>query len=35
MHAVPTNPGPRRITLALNAIPTRLDSWGYAISFSG
>ena len=35
MHAVPTNPGPRRITLAFNAIPTRLDSWGYAISFSG
>jgi hypothetical protein len=35
MHAVPTNPGPRRITLALNAIPARLDSWGYAISFSG
>lgn len=35
MHAVPVNPGPRRITLALNAIPTRLDSWGYAVSFSG
>lgn len=35
MHAVPTNPGPRRITLALNAIPTRLDSWGYKISFGG
>jgi hypothetical protein len=35
MHAVPTNPGTRRITLALNAIPTRIDSWGYAISFSG
>ncbi len=35
MHAVPPNPGPRRITLAFNAIPTRLDSWGYAISFSG
>ncbi|NWG74248.1 MAG: hypothetical protein HXY24_06525 [Rubrivivax sp.] len=35
MHAVPPNPGERRITLALNAIPTRLDSWGYAIGFSG
>jgi hypothetical protein len=35
MHAVPTNPGERRITLAFNAIPTRLDSWGYKISFSG
>jgi uncharacterized protein (TIGR02466 family) len=35
MHAVPPNPGPRRISLAFNAIPTRLDSWGYAINFSG
>lgn len=35
MHAVPPNPGERRITLAFNAIPTRLDSWGYAIGFSG
>lgn len=35
MHAVPPNPGPRRITLAFNAIPTHLDSWGYKISFSG
>ncbi|MET0657761.1 MAG: putative 2OG-Fe(II) oxygenase [Steroidobacteraceae bacterium] len=35
MHAVPANPGERRITLAFNAIPTRLDSWGYKISFSG
>lgn len=35
MHAVPTNPGERRITMALNAIPTRLDSWGYKISFGG
>ena len=35
MHAVPPNPGERRITLAFNAIPTRLESWGYAISFSG
>ena len=35
MHAVPANPGLRRITLAFNAIPTGLNSWGYAISFSG
>jgi len=35
MHAVPPNPGERRITMAFNAIPSRLDSWGYAVSFSG
>jgi uncharacterized protein (TIGR02466 family) len=35
MHAVPPNPGERRISLAFNAIPTRLDSWGYVISFGG
>jgi len=35
MHAVPPNAGERRITLAFNAIPTRLDSWGYAVSFAG
>lgn len=35
MHAVPPNAGERRITLALNAIPARLDSWGYAVGFSG
>jgi len=35
MHAVPPNPGERRITLAFNAIPAGLDSWGYRISFSG
>lgn len=35
MHAVPVNPGERRISLAFNAIPTRLDSWGYRVSFSG
>ena len=34
MHAVPPNPGERRITMAFNAIPTRLDSWGYRISFN-
>ena len=35
LHAVPTNPGERRITLAFNAIPTSLDSWGYKIRFAG
>jgi uncharacterized protein (TIGR02466 family) len=35
LHAVPPNPGERRITMAFNAIPARLDSWGYKISFSG
>ena len=35
MHAVPLNPGERRITMAFNAIPTHLDSWGYRIAFSG
>jgi hypothetical protein len=35
MHAVPMNPGPRRITMALNAIPTHVDSWGYRITFGG
>lgn len=35
MHAVPRNPEGRRITLAFNAIPRALDSWGYRINFSG
>lgn len=35
MHAVPPNPGERRITMSFNAIPIALDSWGYKISFSG
>ena len=35
MHAVPPNLGERRITMAFNAIPSRLDSWGYKITFSG
>jgi len=33
MHAVPPNPGARRITLSFNAIPARLDSWGYRVRF--
>ena len=35
MHAVPPNPGERRISMAFNAIPARLDSWGYTITFNG
>jgi uncharacterized protein (TIGR02466 family) len=35
MHAVPPNQGERRISMAFNAIPTRIDSWGYAITFGG
>lgn len=35
MHAVPLNPGERRITLSFNAIPTHVDSWGYRVTFSG
>jgi len=35
MHAVPPNEGGRRITMAFNAIPSRLQSWGYTIGFSG
>ena len=35
MQAVPPKPGEQRITMAFNAIPTRLDSWGYQSSFAG
>ena len=35
LHAVPPNQGERRITLAFNAIPARIVSWGYTIRFSG
>ena len=33
MHAVPPNQGERRITLSFNAVPSHLDSWGYAVRF--
>ena len=33
LHGVPPNEGDRRITLAFNAIPDRLDSLGYKIRF--
>ena len=34
MHAVPPNAGARRVTLAFNAIPARMESWGYGIGFA-
>lgn len=34
LHEVPTNRGAQRISMAFNAIPRRLDSWGYTIGFS-
>lgn len=34
LHEVPPNRGGQRISLAFNAIPARLDSWGYAVDFS-
>jgi uncharacterized protein (TIGR02466 family) len=34
LHAVPMNQGDLRISLAFNAIPERLQSWGYGISLS-
>ena len=33
MHAVPPNAGEHRITLAMNAIPAQLESWGYTVKF--
>jgi hypothetical protein len=33
-HEVPRNPGDQRITVAFNAIPDRLDCWGYQIKFT-
>lgn len=33
LHAVPPNAGGARITLSFNAIPSALDSWGYALRF--
>lgn len=34
LHGVPPNDGAMRISLAFNAIPNRLDSLGYKISFA-
>lgn len=33
LHEVPVNEGGRRVSLAFNAIPHRLDAWGYATTF--
>ena len=33
-HGVPRNQGVTRLSLAFNAIPDRLNSWGYKISLS-
>ncbi len=34
LHEVPRNQGQQRITMAFNAVPDRLDSWGYTIGFT-
>ena len=34
LHEVPRNQGAQRITMAFNAIPERLDSWGYTIGLT-
>jgi hypothetical protein len=34
LHEVPLNHGGERVTLAFNAIPHRLDAWGYGVSFA-
>ena len=33
MHEVPPNAGGTRYTAAFNALPARLDSWGYTVQF--
>lgn len=33
LHEVPRNQGPARMTMAFNALPDRLDSWGYKVKF--
>lgn len=34
LHEVPPNAGAERITIAFNAIPHRLDAWGYTLAFA-
>ena len=34
LHEVPRNNGARRITASFNAIPDRIENWGYAIKFA-
>ncbi|SDZ89370.1 putative 2OG-Fe(II) oxygenase [Rubrimonas cliftonensis] len=33
LHEAPPHEGPERVTLALNSLPERIDSWGYAVNF--
>jgi hypothetical protein len=33
LHEVPVNLGGERVSLAFNAIPDRLDAWGYGVRF--
>ena len=33
LHEVPVNKGAERVSMAFNAVPERLDSWGYSIGF--
>lgn len=33
LHEVPPNPGAPRMTAAFNALPERVDSWGYTVQF--
>lgn len=35
LHEVPVNLGEQRVSMAFNAIPDQLDSWGYKVRFSG
>ena len=34
LHEVPVNRGERRVSIAFNAVPDRLDNFGYAIRFA-
>ncbi len=34
LHGVPTNEGDKRVSIAFNAIPDQINSWGYKIKFS-
>ena len=34
LHEVPRNEGPRRMTASFNAIPDRVENWGYSVRFS-
>lgn len=33
LHEVPPHEGPERVTVALNSLPERIDSWGYSVRF--